>query len=72
MTFEQLKARGEKMFGRHWKKPMAEALGVHLSRVYRWEPHDGIVPSIPRHVDMWFELNDTRAKMKRLAKSLVG
>lgn len=71
MTFEQLQSRGQKMFGRYWHKPMSQALGVHLSRIYRWEPKDGIVPVIPRVVDMWFEIRDQRAKMERLAKSLT-
>jgi hypothetical protein len=72
MTFDELTTRATKLFGRRWKRKLAEALDIHLATVYRWEPREGHRNfPVPNYVDMFFELQEQRNKLKRFAKSLT-
>lgn len=73
MTPEDLQKRAIKMFGRRWKREIATALGVHLATIYRWLPQRDKPPEcpVPKYVATWFELQDSRNKIARFAKSLT-
>lgn len=72
MTFDELTKRATKMFGRRWKRRLATELDIHLATLYRWEPREGRRNSpVPNYVDMFFELQEQRNKLKRFAKSLT-
>ena len=36
MTSNRLRRTGEDLYGRKWKRPMAEALGVTIRSIDRW------------------------------------
>lgn len=73
MTSDELQTRAIKMFGRRWKPLLAKELGIHLATVYRWLPQRDKPPEspVPRYVDMFFELQESRKKIERFAKSLA-
>lgn len=72
MTFDELQKRAIKMFGRRWKPLLAKELHVHLATVYRWAPRDGSeLAGVPQYVDTWFELQESRKKIERFARSLT-
>lgn len=73
MTPDELITRATKMLGRRWKITLAKELHIHLSAVYRWLPQkDGSPPSpVPHYVDIWFELQESKRKITRFARSLT-
>lgn len=74
MTPDELITRATKMFGRRWKVRLAEELGMHITAIYRWIPKRNGSPAqlpVPGYVDVWFELQESRRKIERFAKSLT-
>lgn len=74
LTPDELRTRAQKLFGRKWKIPLAKELGVHLATIYMWIPdkHGNPAPrKIPRSVDVWFELQESKKKIERFARGFL-
>lgn len=44
MTPSDLIAAGERLYGPHWRRPLADALGVDVSTLRRWTTAERAVP----------------------------
>jgi plasmid maintenance system antidote protein VapI len=75
MTLEQLYNAGYALYGEHWQKPLAHALGIRERTVYHWlGERNGMPGDLAARIDAVFghridELRDAREKLRSEARA---
>lgn len=46
MSPTEIAQAGERLYGHHWRRPLADSLGVDVSTLRRWLARDAAIPKM--------------------------